>query len=380
VKDPTSATGVIPGRTAPTTTADPAPGRRPLLGGYAARLAVPAVLLLVLALILGGGSQLVVYEATLIAVYAIAAIGQDWLMGRAGQVSIGAAAFLAIGAFTGAKTAEQGWGVFPVPLLVAAVFGGVIGLVVGLTGLRFRGLYLLLSTLALQFIVSFVCEEYQGSAGSFFVPYAHLAGLSFGVGKSFFILEIVVLLIIVVLLEGMYRRAPGRAWRAIAQNEVAAAVTGINVTRWKLVAFVGSSAVTAVAGALLAYQTQNVSYQAFSLDMAISVLVMVFVGGQGSMIGSILGATLFMLLPLELQNLSTSLSNVGSASQWLTTNASLIDNAVYGVALVVVLIFERRGLVGLAQRVGRALARWGRRRAGGPGVPQTADAAGGGHH
>ena len=376
--DPTSAAGVIPGRTAPTTAADHAPGGRPPVASYASRLAVPAAILLVVVLILVGGSQLVVYEATLIAVYAIATIGQDWLIGRTGQVSIGAAAFLAIGAFSGAKAAEQGWGVFPVPLLVAAVLGGAIGLVVGLTGLRFRGLYLLLSTLALQFIVSFLCEEYQGSAGSFFVPYPHLGGLTFGVGKSFFVLEVAVLLIIVVLLEGMYRRAPGRAWRAIAQNEVAAAVTGINVVRWKLTAFVGSSAVTAVAGALLAYQTQNVSYQAFSLDMAISVLVMVFVGGQGSMIGSVLGATLVMLLPLGLQNLSTSLSNVGSASQWLTTNGSLIDNAVYGVALVVVLIFERRGLVGLAQRAGRALGRWWPR-AGGPGAPQPADAAGGGH-
>lgn len=307
-------------------------------------------------LLLTVGSSAFIYEGTLIAVYSMAAIGQDWLIGRAGQISIGAAAFLAIGAFSGARVAEQPWGYFPLPLVVAAAFGGAVGFIVGLTGLRFRALYLVLSTLALQYIVSFLGLEYEGSAGALTVPPAHAFGLTFAVGKSFLIVEMIILAIVVVLLNGMYRRAPGRAWRAIAQNEVAAAVMSVNVVRWKLLAFVGSSAVTAAAGALLAYQTQTVSYEAFSLAMAISVLVMVFIGGQGSMAGAILGATLVLMLPFGLQNLGNSVSNVGVISTWLSSNSSIVENAIYGLALLMILLFERDGLIGVGHRVGRYIA------------------------
>jgi branched-chain amino acid transport system permease protein len=296
------------------------------------------------------------YELSIVLIYVLAAIGQDWLIGRTGQASIGAAAFMAVGAFTGARIAAAPWGYFPLPLIGALLVGGAVGLVTGITGLRFRGLYLLLATLALQFIISFCAQEYQGQSGGLAVPPAHIGGIQFSSSQAFSVVELIVIVIVMVLLGGLYKRAPGRIWNAIRQDELAAAVAGIDTRRWKLAAFVGSSAVTAMAGALLAYQAQIVTYATFSLDMAIAILVMVFVGGQGSMLGAILGAALVELLPFELQRISTSTAvSMPSLSSWLSTNASTVDDAVYGFVLLLVLLYERDGLVGLGGRTVHAV-------------------------
>jgi branched-chain amino acid transport system permease protein len=314
------------------------------------------LLLLVIAANALQADNIYTYELSVVLIYVLATLGQDWLVGRAGQVSIGAAAFMAVGAFTGARVAEASWGVFPLPLIAAALVGGGIGLVTGITGLRFRGLYLLLSTLALQFIVSFLAQEYEGQSGGLPVPAPHIGGLRFAGSQSFVVLELAVIAIVMVLLAGLYKRGPGRIWDAIRQDEMVAAVIGINTTRWRLTAFVGSSAVTAMAGALLAYQSQLVSYPTFSLDMAISVLVMVFIGGRGSMLGAILGATLVELLPFELQQLSSATADsMPGLSTWLSTKAPTLDDAVYGLVLLLILLFERDGLVGLGGRITRAI-------------------------
>jgi branched-chain amino acid transport system permease protein len=324
------------------------------LPGWSGRTTLAGLLVYVVlaVLLLETSGTLDLYEASLVLVYAIAAVGQDWLVGRAGQISLGAAAFLAIGAYATAQSAGHSWAPFPVPLIVAAAFGGAIGVIVGISGLRFKGLYLALSTLALQFIVAYAVQQDQGlNLAGFVVPEPHLWGIVFSAGRSFDLLLLVILGALMLVMNGMYRRAPGRAWSAIRQNEEAAAVAGVNVVRWKLVAFTGSSMVTAVAGGLLAYQQGRVTYQPFTLDLAVSVLVMVFVGGVGSLWGVVAGATLVMLLPYWLQNLTGALSNVGSISSWLVTNQSEVASAVYGLALVLVLLYERRGLAGLVRRV-----------------------------
>jgi branched-chain amino acid transport system permease protein len=322
------------------------------------------VLAAVLAITIGG--DIWIYQASLVAAYAIAAVGQQWLVGRVGQVSIGGAAFLAIGAFSGAKVAAQGWGVFPLPLIAAGLMGSVVGFIVGAAGLRFRGLYLLLSTLALQYVVAFLTFEYQGTAGGLIVPAAHIGGVTFGQGRSFLILELVVLGLVVLVLQSMYSRLPGRAWKAISEDELAAAVTSIDVVRWKLLAFMGSSAVTAMAGAILGYLLQTVSNQTFSLDLAISLLVMVFIGGAGSMFGAIIGAALVTLLPFGLQNISNSLSANASLANWLTTNGATLDTAIYGAALLVVLLYQRDGIVGLGRKLATAIAKARRTTVPGP--------------
>ena len=323
------------------------------------------VFLLVAVYVLFGASEFNQYEASLVLVFAVAAIGQDWLMGRAGQISLGAAAFMAVGAYTTARLSTESWAPFPLPTIISAAFGCVLGLIVGLTGLRLRGIYLALSTLALQFIVAFAAQEYQGSNQAGFVAATpKIGGFAFGTVQRLNQLMLVVLALVILGLGGLYRRAPGRAWSAIRQNEAAAAVAGVNVVRWKLLAFIGSSGVIAVAGSLYAFQASTVSYVPFSIDLAVSILVMVFIGGLGSMTGAIIGAVFVELLPNWIQQATNHFQGNAGLSSWLQTNSAELALAIYGLALLLVLIFERDGVVGILNRVASLVARQARRRIG----------------
>jgi branched-chain amino acid transport system permease protein len=317
-----------------------------------------------------GASLFTQYEVALIVVYAIAALGQDLLMGRAGQVSLGAAAFMAVGAFMTAALDKVSWAPFPLPIVISALAGGFIGLLVGVVGLRFRGLYLALATLALQFIVSFAGHRYQGdTGGGLVVGIPKLGGLTFNPGQSLLLMLFVVLLVVIVALSALYKRAPGRAWASIRQSEAAAAVAGVDVRRWKLLAFVASSAVIAIGGSMYAYVLGTVSYVPFSLELAVSILTIVFVGGLGSISGALVGSVFVVLLPHWLQDLAGQLPTSGSVGTWISTNSSEMAVAIYGLALLIVLLFERDGLAGIVNRTLDRVVQWraGRRRAPRPG-------------
>jgi branched-chain amino acid transport system permease protein len=319
-----------------------------------------------------GNNSYSLFLASTVVVYAIAAIGQDWLIGRAGQVSIGGAAFMGIGAFTTAATANTPLGHFPVPLIIAALSGAIVGVVVGLPASRLGGLYLVLTTLALQFVFGFVAQEYQGQRlGGIAAPALPLFGPNGSGPREMFILDVIVLLVVVVVLHNLYRYAPGNMWRAIRDDPLAATTMGISVARWRMLAFVGSSAVTALAGCLFAYLVTVVSYTTFTLDLGISLIVMVYVGGVGAPLGIIVGAAAVTYLPNLLSNL-TNLAPVGSSTNtFLQNNAGTLESLVYGLLLVLVLLFEPEGLAGIARRLLALAGRLVRvRRA--PSVPLTA--------
>jgi len=309
----------------------------------------PALLCLLAIGVLLGGDRVYVFELGLVGIFAIAAVGQQWILGRCGQASIGAAAFLGIGAFATASLSNRSWCVFPLPIVLAGAIGGASGLLVGLTAVRLRGLYLLLSTLALQFIALFIFQRYAGSAGVVFVNVPTLFGQPLQPGVLFDVVVLLLLAVIIGLIYNAYRSAPGRAWSAIRENESAARVVGVNVVAWKLFAFAGSSAVTAIAGAMYAYLFQSVPYQAFSLQLAISMLVMVYVGGQRSLSGAVLGAGVVSLIPFILDRTQAQATNPTLIS-WLSTNGPTLNTALYGLALTLVLLFERGGLAALLAR------------------------------
>lgn len=321
-----------------------------------------AVYLVAVVAVLFGGSQFTLYEGTLIATYGIVTVAQDWIFGRAGLVSLGPAAIMAVGAFTTARLSTEGWGVFPVPLLISFVFGGVIGLLIGIPGLRFRGLYLMLTTLALQFIISFAAEQYQGvnrEAGFTVIP-PSWGSLQLANPQPLFLISVILLGLVLLGLSGIHGGAPGRAWNAIRQNEAAASVLGINLVRWKLAAFIGSSAVIAAAGSVYAYQIGQVQYTTFSLDLSLTLVVMVFIGGVGTLIGPIIGAVGVVLLPQGIQEISNLFSGMPSVSGWLQLNEGIVADGIYGLLLLLLLIFERGGLVAVGQRLGRGAVAAGR--------------------
>jgi branched-chain amino acid transport system permease protein len=308
--------------------------------------------------LLTGANGNEVFLGTTVVVYGIAAIGQDWLLGRAGQVSIGGAAFLAVGAYTTVITAGGPLRYFPIPLVLSFVIGAAIGLIIGMPALRLAGAYLLLATLALQYIVQFGVEEYQGISAGLTAPPLSIGAWTITGGRPLLILVTVVLLIVMVVLHNLYRHSPGNIWGAIREDPLASSAIGIGITRWKLMAFMGSSGVTALAGALFAYTLGEVSYETFSLTLGLSLVIMVFIGGPGSPIGVLIGAAVVTLFPTVLQDIVGGLPQGSSFTTWISTNAGQIETMLFGIALLLVLLFEPRGLIGIGRRVIRLVARW----------------------
>jgi branched-chain amino acid transport system permease protein len=338
-----------------------AAGRRVLAAPIPARrLAEPAGWL-VLALAVGWlelfGTIFDQYIGGLVIIYAISAMGLDWIQGRAGQVSIGSAAFMAVGAYVTATATE--WHVPTViALLMAGLAGAVVGLIFGLPALRLRHLYLALSTLALQFIVQTLALQYEtssGNIGGFSVPEPNVGPLQLA-GRSLVLALAVVLVLACIVLSNLYRRAPGRAWQAIRENQMAAAVIGVDVNRWKLSAFASSSALISMSGGLLAYYTLRVFDDTFTLTFALTFVAMVIVGGLGSIAGAILGATLITIAPYVLSSLSNDLPSTMPFASWLSNNISYIDNGLYGIILLLFLLYQPRGIAGVLAAGGRRLA------------------------
>jgi ABC-type branched-subunit amino acid transport system ATPase component/ABC-type branched-subunit amino acid transport system permease subunit len=308
-----------------------------------------AGLLLVIAVIALFGSDFALYLGGMVIIYAISALGLDWLMGRAGQVSIGNAALMAVGAYTAGMVAGQPWAPFPVPLLIGAVAGGVVGTMVALPALRLSGLYLALATLALQFITSFAGEHYQLTSGlisGIALPAAKLGPVTLEYGQSWFLFLAAILVMVIVGLRNLYAKAPGRAWLAIKESELAAAIVGVNPTRWKVSAFVGSSMLIGLSGGLLAYYLRRASFETFNLDFAILFIVMIIVGGLGSISGTVLGAALIALAPFLLSLLTQQIPPSLQIAGWLNQNIFYIDNGLYGVLVLVFLIYRPDGIMG----------------------------------
>jgi branched-chain amino acid transport system permease protein len=307
----------------------------------------PLVIAVLFAIVLSVGSSFDIYVAGSIAIYGLASAGQGWLMGRAGQVSLGGGALFAVGAFAAAfTTGVHSLAAFPLPLIAAGLAGAVTGAIVAVPGLRFRGVYLLLATLALLYVVQFVGERLQQGNPNY------LAGITMnpGPGSSLMnpgraasVTAAVVLVIGLVLIERLYRTQAGREWASVKENEIASAAMGIRVQRRKIQAFVGSSVVTAVAGGLFAYYIGLVAYTAFDLNLTLQLVVMVFVGGAAAAIGPVIGAAIVTLLPYFLNDTVGHLAPSG----WYQQNGPFLEQIIYGLALAFILLYARSGLAGL---------------------------------
>lgn len=306
------------------------------------------------------GTQLLpdyyVYTAVLVVLAGCGAVALNLLMGYAGQVSIGNAAFLAIGAFTAVGVAPYGG--FLVGIVAGAVASGLAGLIIGIPSLRLRGFYLVLSTLALQQIVSFGFEQIQGATNTpagYTLDIAEVGSHEIESDTDWLILSVCVLAIFLLVTSLLRRSRTGRAWQAIREHEPAASVIGIDVSRYKLLAFVISSAMIGVEGVLLAYFSGVVDYHTYTLDLAVSYAAMVLIGGLGTLYGPVLGAILVTVIPVVLKQIGSS----GSGSSFLTKNSSSLNLLIYGVLIVVVLLAEPGGLAALAGRARAAVRRTG---------------------
>jgi branched-chain amino acid transport system permease protein len=323
-----------------------------------------AVLLLLLSAQIGAYQD---YNLTEVAIYAVAAAGLTMLTGLNGQLSLGHGALMAIGAYTASlllKDHRQ----FPVivVLLISVLSSGVIGVVFGYAAARLRGPYLAGATLTLAVALPQVATRYKsifgGDTGLTVPPSAPPGwlGADFPAERWLAWIALAAAVVTMVLLANLLRTAPGRAFKAVRDNEAAAALAGIDVARTQVLAFVISAACAGLAGALLAYWSGITSPAGFSLSLSLQLITAIVIGGLGSLAGAVWGSVVLVYLPLLTSGMATSTLKLPSAV------ADNLPLAIYGGILVIAMLVAPHGIQGALQRIlaiGRA--RWGHTPGGG---------------
>ena len=280
-------------------------------------------------------------EFALVFIYAIAGLGLMILVGYTGLVSLGHAAFLAIGAYTHAYLINQGLPL-PVGVISAVVFSAVIGGLVGIPALRMTGIYLAVATLAFAVIVEQVLVHWESVTGGFRgmpVPKAHLFGVNLSEPTAFYFMCLVMLIICLLLVMNLLRSPTGRAMTAVRDSETSAESMGIHLARTKTLAFALSAALTGLAGALFAYRLNYLAPDAFTIITSIQLLLMVVVGGVGSLHGVIFGAIFIGLLP-------QAIAIFRDAVPPAVAQIPGLEPAIFGMILILFLIYEPLGIYG----------------------------------
>jgi len=282
--------------------------------------------------------------ANLIAITIIAVTGLNILTGYCGQLSIGHAGFIAIGAYTSAILTNRFELPFLVGLLCAGVAAGLIGAIFGIPSLRVKGFYLAISTIAAQFIIIWVINHWNSVTGGFngiVVPLATIGGITFRSQASLFYLIILVMILVIFLAKNMARTRVGRAFVAIRDNDLAAEVMGINLFRYKLLAFFTGCFLAGIAGSLLAHWIGYVSPEHFSMKDSIMYVGMVIIGGLGTTVGPIFGVIFIRMLEQGITFLSPALESTLELPAGFTTG---IGPMVFGLVIILFLVLEPRGL------------------------------------
>jgi branched-chain amino acid transport system permease protein len=281
----------------------------------------------------------------------IGALGLNILVGYTGQISIGQAAFLAVGAYCTAILEAKLGLPFYLAIPAAALLTSAFGLVFGIPSLRLKGLYLAIATLAAHFITTYVIVHWEGMTNGvlgFNVAPARLFGVALDSDARIFYLIFALVVPAALFTKNLFRTKMGRAFIAIRDRDVAAGVMGVSLFRYKLLAFVISSFYAGVAGGLMAHHSRILFPDAFTLLVAIDYLAMIIIGGMGSILGSIFGAVFMTLLPEVLKLTATSLTGVYPQAFGLIASTR---DVVFGLAVIFFLMYEPQGLARIWVRV-----------------------------
>jgi len=294
-------------------------------------------------------------------IFSLAAIGLNILTGYAGQLSLGSAAFMAVGAFGAYNVMLR---IDGMPFLVALAMGGLaaaaVGVLFGLPSLRIKGFYLAVATLAAQFFIVWALVKFpwfsnHSSSGVITAQDIVILGFSFDGPISKYLLTLAIVVVLALAAKNLVRSTTGRAWMAVRDMDVAAEVIGIRPMRTKLIAFAVSSFYCGVAGGLYAFTyLGTVEPEGFNLDLSFRILFMIIIGGVGSIMGSFLGAAFIVLLPIFLDNVIPHLFG-GLFSASFASNLQLI---VFGGLIIFFLIVEPHGLARLWQIAKEKLRLW----------------------
>jgi branched-chain amino acid transport system permease protein len=297
-------------------------------------------------------------------IFSLAALGLNILTGYAGQLSLGTAAFMAVGAFMAYNFELRIPGM---PILVSFILAGLcaaaVGIVFGLPSLRIKGFYLAVATLACQFFVLWALQRFgwfsnYSSSGVITAGKIEIFGYVFQSAADKYLLTLGIVAVMALAAKNLMRSETGRAFMAVRDMDVAASVIGIPMMKTKLLAFAISSFYCGVAGALYAFcYLGTVEPEAFNLDLSFRILFMIIIGGVGSILGSFIGAAFITLLPILLSVVFGGVSHMLGVEipHAVISNLELI---IFGSLIVFFLIVEPHGLARLWQISKEKLRLW----------------------
>jgi branched-chain amino acid transport system permease protein len=283
-------------------------------------------------------------EATNVLIWAVAGLGLMLLTGQTGQVSLGHAAFLALGCYSTIILLEAG-----VPFIIAfplaGIITGVVGMIIAIPALRMHGVYLAIATIALSILaddIIVLLEPWTNGVSGKFAPTIDILGFQierWSQPGRFYYLVLVVAIICTLFYRNLLRSPLGRAFAAVRDSEVSAMAMGINIARTKAISFGISCAITGLGGALMGFYAGAFNNETFSLVISISLLMMIVIGGLGSIHGAFFGAFVIAFLPQALSILKDSIGGGSVAIPGLETG-------VFGMILILFILFEPMGIYG----------------------------------
>ena len=284
----------------------------------------------------------------LCAIAIVGALGLNILVGYTGQISVGHAAFMSVGAYTAANLATK----LDLPFWLTLPAGGFmamgVGLIVGLPSLRVKGLYLAIATLAAQFIIEWVINHTPAISGgvqaSIEVPRPTFFGAELDTQGELYYFLMVLMTIAIIASLNLVRSRIGRAFIAIRDQDIAAEIIGINVYRYKLLAFGISSFYAGVAGVMYTYYLGIANYEMFTLPISIDYLAMIIIGGLGSVLGSIFGAIFITLLPVVVRVFMEVVGVYFVDGVYLAQVIAQMRLILFGGLIILFLVVEPDGL------------------------------------
>lgn len=290
----------------------------------------------------------------------LAAVGLNLLTGYCGQLSLGSAAFMAVGAFAAYNINLRIGLPLPLTIILSGLTAAALGTVFGLPSLRLRGFYLAVSTLAAQFFVQWALTKFSwfsndNPSGVIDAPALRIAGIDFDDATGRYILSLTVVALLTLFSWRLVGSATGRNFIAVRDNETAARVVGVPVLRTKLLAFAISSFIIGVAGVLWAFTyLRTVEPAGFNLDRSFQILFIVIIGGLATIRGAFVGAAFIVIFPLLLSRLGTLVFGGVFDSGVL----DMSQRIVLGALIILFLIVEPKGIAALLNRIATALTPW----------------------
>lgn len=292
----------------------------------------------------------------------VGALGLNILVGYTGQISIGHAAFMSVGAYTAANLATKLGLPFWLTLPAGGLMAAFVGAIVGVPSLRIKGTYLAIATLASQLIIEWIINHTPaisgGAAASIEVPRPELFGYELKTQGQLYYFTLFFAMLAILATMNLARSRIGRAFIAIRDQDIAAEIIGINIFRYKLLSFAISSFYAGVCGVLYTYYFGIANYEAFQIGVSIDYLAMIIIGGLGSVLGSVLGAVFVTMLPIVIRISVETFGGYFWDTAALSAIAASMRLVIFGGLIITFLVVEPEGLARLWRNIRNYFRVW----------------------